>query len=68
MSLPKSVGNFEDVDAMRTQIREQAEHRQKHEYDDQYFDELMDKVVATSMVKVSSPCIGRRNDRFLAIL
>jgi trigger factor len=45
------VGNFENMDILRTQVREQAEHQKKHEYEDNYYDELLEKVTATSVVK-----------------
>lgn len=47
----KQLGNFENVDTLRTQIREQAEHQRKHEYDDEYYDELIEKLVGESKVK-----------------
>ncbi len=47
----KQLGGFENVDALRIQIRDQAEHQRKHEYDDIYYDELIEKLVSESVVK-----------------
>lgn len=46
----RMLGNFDSVDALRNQVREQAEHQRKHEYDDVYFDELIEQVVSESEI------------------
>ena len=45
------LGNFESVDALRGQVRDQAERQRKHEYDDAYFDELIGQLVDDAEIK-----------------
>jgi trigger factor len=47
----KTMGEFENVDALRAAVRKQIEDQGHEEYDQQYYAELIEKVAAISTIK-----------------
>ena len=47
----QSVGEFENVEKLRENIKEQLETRQREEYEGTWFEELIDEVVKQSKIK-----------------
>jgi trigger factor len=47
----KTMGNFENMDALRSTIRTQLEATKKNEYERQYFDELIEKIRSKAIIK-----------------
>lgn len=47
----QTLGNYENMDALRTVVRQQLEEGKRNEYERTYFNELVDQVISESTIK-----------------
>lgn len=61
----KSVGDFENFQALRDTVRTSLEARQTSEYDEQYVDELIDEIIAQSTIEYPPHMLEEEQEHIL---
>jgi len=61
----QTVGDFENMEALRKAVVEQIEHSKKEEADEKFFVELLDRLVESAQIKYPSTMLDYEVDHFL---
>ena len=61
----QSIGEYETLDALRTEVRHSLEHRSQEEYEAGYHEQIMDQLINESTIKYAPQMREREVDLFM---